>query len=166
MVRRVTAAASALLAATMLVACGLAGASETDPADAPETVDISDPAAYAADLVEATNEAREAEGLAALTPSVCAADAAAVRAADLVGSDDLTHAPLEGVIETCAPANGAAENLVRSAADPRAVTEAWLDSPGHRENLLNPDYVTGAIVCEPDSDVLVCAHVFLNAEVA
>lgn len=166
MVRRVTAAASALLAATVLVDCGSAGASETGPADAPNTVDISDPAAYATDLAQATNDAREAEGLAALTPSVCAADAAAVRAADLVGSDHLTHAPLEGVIETCAPASGAAENLVRSAAAPRAVTEAWLNSPGHRENLLNPDYLTGAILCEPDGDVLVCSHVFLNAEVA
>jgi len=161
-VRRLTAAASTLLAATALVACGAAGASETGT---PDTVDIGDPAAYAADLVAATNEAREAEGLAALIPSECAADAAAVRAADLVGSDHLTHAPLEGVIQTCAPAKGAAENLVRSAADPLAVTEAWLGSPGHRENLLNPDYVTGAIVCEPDGDVLVCSHVFLNAEV-
>lgn len=160
--RRGAVAASTLLAAGLLASCGTAGASGTA---SPKLVDASDPVAYAADLFDATNKARDVEGLTSLEASECASRAAATRADALVGSDDLTHAPLEGVIETCAPADGAAENLVRSAADPHAVTQAWLNSSGHRANLLNPDYVTGAIVCAPDGDVLVCSHIFLNAEV-
>lgn len=159
-VRRGIVAASALSLMAMLPACGSAGAGE--PAK-PEVVDISDPVAYASDLLDATNDAREADGLRPLTSSQCAADAASVRASDLVGSDELIHAPLEDVIGACRPASGAAENLVRSAADPREVTEAWLNSSGHRTNLLNPDYVTGAIACEPDGALLVCSHIFLNA---
>lgn len=160
--RSVTVAMPVLLAAPLLAACGATGAPSSPSY---EPVDISDPTAYAADLFEETNKAREVEGLAALTPSTCAAEAASVRAGDLVGSASLTHAALDDVILTCAPATGAAENLARQAADPRAVVEAWLDSTGHRENLLNASYVSGAIACEPDGDMLVCSHVFLNAEV-
>lgn len=161
MVRRHAIATSTLFAAILLAACGTVGASETET---PETADISDPRAYASDLVNAVDEARKANALPALRHSECAELAAAARAEDLVGSDELTHAPLEGVIESCSPADGAAENLVRSAADTDAVVDAWLNSPGHRENLLNPDYVTGAIACAPDGEDLVCSHVFLNAE--
>lgn len=163
MARSSAAVASAILLVTVMAACGAAGSS---PDQLPASVDIRDPAAYAGDLFDATNKAREAEGLAALEPSRCAADAAADRAGALVGSDNLTHAALDGVIRDCAPATGAAENLVRSAIDPRAVVDAWLESPGHRENLLNPTYITGAIGCQLDGATLVCSHVFLNAEVS
>ncbi|MFJ2898575.1 CAP domain-containing protein [Streptomyces sp. NPDC087218] len=36
----------------------------------------------------------------------------------------------------------AAENIARGQADAQAVMEAWMDSPGHRANILNCDYKT------------------------
>ena len=155
-------AAAGLLAATVLASCAEADAPS---GHVPEAVDLSDPQAYAAERCDATNRGREAEGLAALERSTCAADAATARAAALVGSVELAHAALDDVIRECAPATGAAENLARQAADPGAVVEAWLDSPGHRENLLSGRYLSGALECEPDGDVLVCSHIFLNAQV-
>ncbi|WP_284249009.1 CAP domain-containing protein [Litorihabitans aurantiacus] len=157
-----------------LVGCG--GVDAVDPAASPTAtptlptatpvlVDVGDPEAYAADLFAATNAARAAEELPELPPSDCAAEHALERAEKLVGLEGLAHAPLEGVIADCAPATGAAENLVRSAAAPEAVVQAWLDSPGHRANLLSADYAVAAITCVPDGEELVCSHVFLNAEV-
>ncbi|MFF9818236.1 CAP domain-containing protein [Streptomyces sp. NPDC014006] len=34
------------------------------------------------------------------------------------------------------------ENIARGQADPAAVVAAWMDSPGHRANILNPDFKT------------------------
>jgi uncharacterized protein YkwD len=34
------------------------------------------------------------------------------------------------------------ENIARGQADPAAVVEAWMNSPGHRANILNPDFKT------------------------
>ncbi|RSN20599.1 CAP domain-containing protein [Amycolatopsis sp. WAC 04169] len=34
------------------------------------------------------------------------------------------------------------ENVARGQVDPRTVVQAWLDSPGHRANLANPQFTT------------------------
>ena len=113
----------------------------------PWSADDADPQAYAAELVVETNAARADEGLPALTVSECATTEATERADDLSGGKELEHAPLTPVIEACAPAATAAENLARAAATPHDVVEAWLDSPGHRANLLDPDLDEVGIGC-------------------
>ena len=51
------------------------------------------------------------------------------------------------VLEACAPSTTAAENLARAAATPHDVVEAWLGSPGHRSNLLDPTLDQVGIGC-------------------
>lgn len=129
---------------------------------APWSADDADPRTYAAELVDATNAARADEGLQALSVSECATTAATGRAEDLSGGAELEHAPLAPVIEACAPASTAAENLARAAASPQDVVEAWLDSPGHRANLLDPDLDEVGIGCLLDGDEMLCSQVFLG----
>ncbi|WP_233629956.1 CAP domain-containing protein [Amycolatopsis sp. WAC 04197] len=38
--------------------------------------------------------------------------------------------------------NPGGENVARGQVDPRTVVQAWLDSPGHRANLVNPQFTT------------------------
>ncbi|MFS0703552.1 CAP domain-containing protein [Cellulomonas sp. 179-A 9B4 NHS] len=127
------------------------------------TIDgYDDVEAYAAYVVTSTNAARADEDLPPLQVSPCAREAAERRARDLVGEPDLTHAPLDGVIRDCTPAAKAAENLSRAGAPANEVVEAWLGSPGHRDNLLDPDLTQIGVACVPDADALLCSQVFLG----
>ncbi|MBF0689107.1 MAG: CAP domain-containing protein [Cellulomonas sp.] len=136
-----------------------------DPAGLPTSGTASsvalEPDLYAAALVEDTNATRVADGLPALEVSACAAQAAERRAADLVGVAELTHAPLDDVIQGC-DAPRTAENLSRASAPPADVVEAWLASPGHRDNLLDPDLRHVGVACVPDGPALLCSQVFLG----
>jgi len=137
-----------------------------DPTAAPSTtatpaVDL-DPVAYAAALVASTDAARVAEGLDPLPVSDCAQQAAAGRARALVGQAELTHAPLDGVSSACGVSR-TAENLSRAAAPAPDVVDAWLGSPGHRNNLLDPDLREVGIGCVPDGAALLCSQVFLGS---
>lgn len=122
----------------------------------------ADPIAYAQELVADTNTARDAARLQPLSVSECARAAAADRAQALTGGRELTHASLVPVMEACDPSGPAAENLSRAAAGPQAVVDAWLASPGHRANLLDPTLAQVGIACVLDSDRMLCSQVFLG----
>jgi uncharacterized protein YkwD len=116
--------------------------------------------------VEETNAARAAEGLPALVTSECAAQQARSRA-EALGERALEHAPLSSVQEACQPPSGlSAENLSRSAASPADVVQAWLESPGHRNNILSPELTHVGVSCTTDVDdeelLMLCSQVFLG----
>ena len=69
---------------------------------------------------------------------------------------------LTPVIEACGLSGPAAENLSRAAADPQAVVDAWLASPGHRANLLDPTLTEVGVSCVLDADRMLCSQVFLG----
>lgn len=108
--------------------------------DAPTT----DAAAALADLSAAilaeTNRRREKHGLRPLEPSTCATDFAAEHSSWMAEADELAHADLDELRVQCgAPA--AAENIAAvdgADLDPQSVVQAWMDSPGHRANILDP----------------------------
>jgi len=150
-----------VFAGALLVAC----AGDETPGPTPRTGGAAAepaPEVYAAELVDLTNAARAAEGLDPLAESECARTAGLERAAALVGRDDLTHAPLAPVIKDCAPLTMAAENLVNSSAEPADVVDAWLGSPGHRANIVDPALTQIGIGCIPDGEKLLCSQVFLG----
>ncbi|HEY0215027.1 MAG TPA: CAP domain-containing protein [Cellulomonas sp.] len=117
--------------------------------------------AYAAQLVEGTRQARVSAGLDPLQASACATGHALVRADDLTGGGPLEHAPLDQVLADCAVPE-AAENLSRAAASPQDVMQAWLASPGHRNNLLDPTLDEVGIGCVADDGQVLCSQVFLG----
>jgi uncharacterized protein YkwD len=126
------------------------------------SVSPSHPAAYAAQIVQGTNDVRRARGLPTLSGSRCAEDAAVQRATALIGKTELTHAPLGGVIAGCASGTTAAENLSKAAA-PAAVIDAWMHSPGHRSNLLDPTLTEIGVGCVLDGTSMLCSQVFLGS---
>lgn len=116
---------------------------------------------YASELVDRTNAVRAAESLPALAVSTCAATAAETRAQALVGSG-LEHAPLDGVTQGCDAGSVSGENLSRASAAPTDVVGAWLGSPGHRANLLDPTYTQVGVACVEDDGAMLCSQVFLG----
>ena len=134
----------------------------TSGARAPWRATDVDPQAYADALVAGTNAARTAAGLDVLVGSSCARDRAVERAQALVGAATLVHAGLAAVLVACAPSTAAAENLSRAAAGPQAVVDAWLDSPGHRANILDRGLDQVGAACVLDAGQVLCSEVFLG----
>jgi uncharacterized protein YkwD len=133
--------------------------------DAGAEPDLTDAVQYAAALEDAVNGHRTANGLPALTHDTCAYDVALERAQALIGQE-LAHAPLEPIFEAC-PTMAVAENLAKGGWSPAEAAQGWMDSEGHRANILNGDLTRGAIACVPDggdpaAPVMICAHVFLG----
>lgn len=152
-----------LLTASAACASGPGGAPTSAPTSPTATASVDlEPVAYAAALVASTDAARVAEGLDPLVVSACAQQAAGERAQALVGHAELTHALLDGVSSTCGVSR-AAENLSRAAAPAPDVVDAWLGSPGHRNNLLDPDLREVGVACVPDGAALLCSQVFLGS---
>jgi uncharacterized protein YkwD len=145
----------------VLAGCGSATSTvRQSPASPPSAASPRGPGDYAAQIVLATNAVRRAQRLPELRISGCARQVALRRASDLTGSTGLTHAPLGGVIARCAPATMAAENLSRAASSPATVVAAWMRSPGHRSNLLDPALTDLGVGCVPDHGKMLCSQVF------
>ena len=139
------------------------GTSSPTSSAAPTTATPAAAREYAAELLRLTNDVRAEHDLPALEPSACAVEQASARAQDLVGADERIHAPLDGVLEACSPASLAAENLARGGASAERVVEAWMESPGHRANVLEPAVTTAGAGCvEDDGQGLVCSMIYFG----
>jgi uncharacterized protein YkwD len=97
-------------------------------------------------LLPAVNDARTQRGLAPLDVDAALVRAARSHSRTLLERDILTHGDFASRLRRFG-ARGAllAENLAWATATgpyahARAIVRAWLRSPGHRENLLNPGF--------------------------
>lgn len=120
---------------------------------APASQASSSPRAMVAALLAETNRVRAARGLRELTASDDLSAAAAAHAQDMLGRDYFAHVSPEGDsvaerMQKVSPRTivlGLRENLFRTESsqnkpsEQRAsiVIDGWMDSPGHRENLLS-----------------------------
>jgi len=113
-----------------------------------------------AEVIAASNAERAAQGLPALTTSSCATNQARVRVAQLVIENGFYHLPLDPIVRTCGA--GAGENLALGFTDGAGVVDGWMNSPGHRENLLHPSFVSMGVACQLQKGRWLCAAVYLT----
>ena len=114
------------------------------------------------EILREVNEVRASSSLPQVWMAECAAPVAQSRAGALRESRDLVHAPLADVFAACETPR-AAENLARGGFDAEQVVQAWLDSPGHRANLLDPALISGAVGCVAEGTVaVICSLVLLS----
>lgn len=99
-----------------------------------------------AQVIEATNQERAKLSLPALQPSSILAQAATEKAAHMFEHDYWAHISPEGVTpwyfmhKFNYSYSVAGENLARDFSDTQSMTQAWMESPTHRENIVNPKY--------------------------
>ena len=105
----------------------------------PATGEPSAAERYASDVVVATNTERTSRGLGALTPQACVDSYARAQAQRMATEGRMYHQELRPVLDACR-LRAVAENVAWGYPTGAAVTAAWLESPGHRTNLLNPGY--------------------------
>jgi uncharacterized protein YkwD len=110
----------------------------TSPASAATSTDVS----YEAKVIQLTNDARKKNGCAAVRTETKLITAARVHSLDMVKRNYFSHTSPDGkTFVTRAKAAGYAtpigENIAWGYRTPEAVMNAWMNSSGHRANILN-----------------------------
>jgi hypothetical protein len=106
-------------------------------------------------LVELANEDRAAEGLGALTVNPVLEDAARMKAEHMAENGYFAHKSPDGLdpwywfYRAGYQFSNAGENLAVNFSDSDDVNQAWLDSPGHRANIMNGTFTEVGIAAAP-----------------
>ena len=94
---------------------------------------------YADRVLALTNAERTSRGLRALSFSSCADGYADSWAKALAAAGSLSHQALSPILSTCA-ARSVGENVAFGNVTPEVLVQMWMDSPGHRANILNAGF--------------------------
>lgn len=168
-----------LLALPMLSACAAAGPISTGPAATPEpmpttvlgTVDEASPAEFAPPPVASgslghqsfgilLNDTRGQQSVLPVVHNDLLTEAATLHAQDMVENNYLSHTDLDGgsagdrVLAVGYDFSFVAENIAQGFDDQDTVMDAWMGSPGHRRNILDPRAVEFGIAQEDRTWVL------------
>ncbi len=106
---------------------------------------------FAAEVVRLVNIERSKEGLSALKSDSTVQSAAQVRAKEIVSS--FSHTRPDGsqcftaLQEAGVNYSGAGENIAYGQKTPQEVVTAWMNSPGHRANIMNGSFTTIGVGC-------------------
>jgi len=98
---------------------------------------------FAKKVLKLTNAQRVKTGLQALRWNALLARAAALHARDMADNDYFSHDSLDGrtfderIAEQGYVWRTVGENIAAGQPTPKAVVNAWMNSPGHRANILN-----------------------------
>lgn len=118
-----------------------------NPNDTP-TDPITGEPSFAERAVELTNAYRVQNGLPPLTVDPQLTTAAQAHSQDMALNDFFSHRSLDGsgvsdrAVAAGYPSSFVGENIGVGYANPEAALAGWLDSPGHRANILNNDYTS------------------------
>ena len=134
---------AALAAAALTGAAGAAHLDRPVPGSSSVSAGIRSSSA-ASEVVRLTNSARGQNGYAALVEDGALSEAAAVRAREIARSFSHTR-PSGASFSSALSESGvsylrAGENIASGQKSASEVVNAWMNSPGHRANILNSNY--------------------------
>jgi uncharacterized protein YkwD len=105
----------------------------TAPVAGPTTV------SYADRVLALTNQERTSRGLRALSYNSCADGYADSWATSLAAAGTLSHQALSPILSGCS-ARSVGENVAYGNVTPEQLVKMWMDSAGHRANILNAGF--------------------------
>lgn len=121
-----------------------ANTEDSGKADTVTTPVASTQSDYAARITELVNQERAKQGLSPVTLDARITKAAQVRANETITSFSHTRpngSSFSSVLKEAGISyRGCGENIAWGQKSPEAVMEAWMNSDGHRANILNPNY--------------------------
>jgi uncharacterized protein YkwD len=147
MTRRIHIVGIAVLLAAV-AACSSPSSPDREPAPAPPGV--TPPASVApGELIEFTNRERARAGLSPLRTNARLTQAAEIQAGQVAAAGRLEHTLPQAAYPTLEDRMAAAgyawrrvgENLAFGQRNAAAAVDTWMQSPGHRENILNDEFV-------------------------
>ncbi|MHC1721655.1 MAG: CAP domain-containing protein [Aminipila sp.] len=101
---------------------------------------------YEQQVVNLVNQERAKEGLAPLTLNAKLANVAETKAADMRDKNYFSHtsptygSPFDMMKQFGITYTAAGENIAKGQKTPESVMSAWMNSPGHRANIMNSNY--------------------------
>lgn len=113
----------------------------------------SDTSGYVDEVIKLINDERAAVGLPALKKNDALCEDAKVRAAEI--SDTFSHTRPDGTICFTAisvPYGYAGENIAKGQTTPKDVMDCWMNSDGHRKNILSKDYTSVGVGYDPSTN--------------
>lgn len=114
---------------------------------------------YAASAHRSTNAKRDNNGLDPLTRNACLKTMARKQARRMARKGQMFHQRLGRVQDRC-DVGWAGENVAYGFGTGKAVVKAWIKSPGHRENILRPQFESMGIAAVRRNGVWWVAQVF------
>ena len=119
------------------------GAAPPDPTPDPMPTPDPAPSSFEQRVLTLTNQARSQAGLTPLTYDPQLGELAEGHSEDMLARDFFDHTSPDGMtfgdrVNQAGINAIAAENIAAGAPTPESVVEGWLNSPGHRANILNP----------------------------
>lgn len=98
------------------------------------------------EVVDLTNQEREKEGLAPLEIDTELSEVARAKSQDMQENNYFDHnspnygSPFDMMQSFGIDYNTAGENIAQGQQSPEEVVDAWMNSQGHRENIMNGDF--------------------------
>src|SRR5689334_14671176 len=117
---------------------GLGGVPAADASVAAAPVGSTASTAYVNRIVVLVNAQRAAHGLRPLIVSPCATRFAAPWTTHMAATSTLVHQSLAPILRC--PAQAAGENIAYGNVTADQMMSMWMNSPGHRANILNPTF--------------------------
>ncbi|MCX4765258.1 CAP domain-containing protein [Streptomyces sp. NBC_01275] len=122
-------------------------AAKAPAAESESPVTVSAEAQAAAEVLKLVNEERAKVGCSAVSANSSLADLAEKFSDDMAARGFFDHTDPDGATPWDRAAKAGisdlgGENIARGQADAAAVMEAWMNSPGHKANILNCDFKT------------------------
>ena len=114
---------------------------------------------YAGGAFRATNDRRAAHDLRRLTRGDCVQDYARRQAIRMANQRRMFHQDLGRVLRACNLV-AVGENVAYGYPSGRATVRAWMNSPGHRANILNGAYRHMGLAARKSNGVWYVAQVF------
>ena len=109
------------------------------PATPAHAAPSSQPSAYERDVLRYTNAERAKRGLRPLALSTCGTYYARRWSAHMRGRNALSHQSLSTIMSSCGGSR-AGENVAYGKVTARGLVTMWMNSSGHRANILNASY--------------------------
>ncbi len=149
--RQATRFALALAFAAVSTGCGTAGARPLASGNAYAASSRTCPVADTSGVVELVNAVRRRAGLHGLGTDTNLARIAAARSAAMAAERRLSHRGWENTFRKAGlDADALGENVAYNYADADAVMRGWMQSPGHRANILRRAFKRIGVGCVID----------------
>ena len=110
---------------------------------APSGTEISD---FESKVIDLTNEQRRKNGLSNLQPDTALSNVALEKSNDMQAKNYFSHtsptygSPFDMMRDFGVSYNSAGENIAMGQPSPEEVVNAWMNSEGHRKNILSPNF--------------------------
>ena len=124
----------------------------------PEQKPSTDFSSYQQQVLDLVNAERTKRGIAALTLDSSLSSVATKKSQDMVNKNYFDHtsptygSPFDMMKQFGISYRTAGENIAKGQKTPQEVVTAWMNSEGHRKNILNPDFTNLGVGIAKDSN--------------